>query len=1093
MSMMVTRMVGLALALAALELAAAPKPLEGQLGAGLLGQWDFTSAKNGGSPDLAGGKYPAVLRSGCVVVDNPRGDKAMKVAENKGSGKGFGMPDLKREMDAFTVSFWLYPYDVSENRHTIGPGWDYFCFHGAKDGAAYIGVNGARLSPGDAIPPGTLAKEQWQMLTYAYSDNMGYFYKNGELVAFAPTGNPKPWNGFNFGSDLLGCVGPVYIHDRKLDGAEVERLYDIDRDAFAMPSVSLALDNSTYGFFQRGKPLPFKLRGAGRVKIDIEDIDGKTVSSSEPDASSFALSAPERCGIYWAKAVVTASDGAKLLEQEFPFAVTVELPPLAEVDPDGAPLGCCVALDSLAGDSAFIGMKWTRFWGGLWSTWYHIEAKKGVYDWRTLDKQVERALQNGYAILYTVHGVPDWAAVKPGQPFARGNDAWPPRDINDLKDFVRALALRYKGKIKAYDIFNEQIRGMSNAPGFTGCSSQEYVKLLKAAYVTIKEVDPAALVVGVNDHPSSTTKTADRGVVDGFEEVMAQGGLKYMDVLAIHNYNMDNPDLCFRELGYEAKLRAMLKRFGRPELPMWDTESSFLTPSRVKNRPMSEEDFAKLYGNMFKSTGTKCFNEAGGIVMAPELRSACWEIQACLLAYACGVQRRFIFSLDNNVYGTRILEKGVAFAALVKFLGDSRAWMDFRVLDMGGDAANGVLLTRAPGRTDAVVWASGPKPTPMTLLVEGDREIKGLDFLGNPVVVGKASQGMLKLTLGQEPLYLLDVPAGLKGVYPLKLEKRDGVILPGSPFKDSLTITNPFPKAMDFTLAVEKPASWTVSKLEPLRLEPGASKTVEFTVDGAADEGLHEVAFTLLAEGRAEAFVAGSFLLRAERPLAKAKRHVTVDGDVAEWADVPGVKVESYPHVVVGKQKAGVPEAAYPHWFGPQDLSYEVKLAWEGDSVYFLLDVTDGMDTPRACPEATLAAKPWEYDCANVYVNYIGASKDIGLMTGSTLASQLIVVPELGAAAQVCGKLATNPAFDREGGFNTKFAGRKTEKGYLVEGRLTAGRQFKFAEGTLLALDFAVDDRDDVRGLRKTQMVMTGGSDRNQARPQDWGLYRLAK
>ena len=490
---------------------------------------------------------------------------------------------------------------------------------------------------------------------------------------------------------------------------------------------------------------------------------------------------------------------------------------------------------------------------------------------------------------------------------------------------------------------------MALAEGFDRCTSHEYFKLLKGAYEAIKEVDPGALVLGINDFPLSPTKTPDRGVQEGFEEVFKLGGARYMDVLAIHTYNLDSPSVTYKTYHYEEKTMEIVKRHEKPNLPLWDTESSFVVPPRVNGRPMTEAEFDARYAAQFKPTGTRCCHANGGIIMAPERRSACWEIQASLNSYASGVRKRMIFSEYTSVYGAgRILEKGVAIAAMARVLGDTREWKEFRLLDLGTDTVAGAILTLRSGKSTAVIWSCDEKPAHTTLIVKGsDREFKGTDFLGNPAVIGTSSSGMMKLTVGQEPVYIFDVPADLKGVFPLKLETADGVVRPGAPFEGTLVVSNPFDREMNFAMRAVKPDTWKMAGLpDALKLNPGEVRKVKFTIESvdvtAKDSGLRPVTFDLLIAGRPEASVSGSYLMCSEQPLKKAPREIAVDGDPSDWANIPATPVHTYAHVVIGKQKAGVPDDAYPHWLNPQDLSYNVKFTWDAGAIYFLVDVTDG-------------------------------------------------------------------------------------------------------------------------------------------------------
>jgi hypothetical protein len=125
---------------------------------------------------------------------------------------------------------------------------------------------------------------------------------------------------------------------------------------------------------------------------------------------------------------------------------------------------------------------------------------------------------------------------------ARSNDTGvgPPDDPQDLADFMGNMATRYKGRVQAYEIWNEQNlrREWEGAP----LSAADYVGLLGAAYQAIKAVDPGAIVVSGGMAPT--------GVNDGVEaiddriylEQMYAAGLSGVcDAVGAHPRGFANP------------------------------------------------------------------------------------------------------------------------------------------------------------------------------------------------------------------------------------------------------------------------------------------------------------------------------------------------------------------------------------------------------------------------------------------------------------------------------------------------------------------------------------------------------------------------
>ncbi len=158
--------------------------------------------------------------------------------------------------------------------------------------------------------------------------------------------------------------------------------------------------------------------------------------------------------------------------------------------------------------------------------WRSIEgAGKGIFDWSVADRVVETVNSRGLKIIARVDFQPTWAR-------ADGANNGPPDNYGDYGDFLYAVASRYRGRIQAYEIWNEPnlAREWGNRPP----NAAEYVALLRVAYRRIKEADPNATVITAGLAPTGT------GLPDAIPDAqylrqMYQAGAKnYFDVLGVH-------------------------------------------------------------------------------------------------------------------------------------------------------------------------------------------------------------------------------------------------------------------------------------------------------------------------------------------------------------------------------------------------------------------------------------------------------------------------------------------------------------------------------------------------------------------------------
>ena len=98
----------------------------------------------------------------------------------------------------------------------------------------------------------------------------------------------------------------------------------------------------------------------------------------------------------------------------------------------------------------------------LWdteTTWSSVEKSQGVFDWGALDRAVATAEMNGVNdILMVLAGTPAWATDDPSAGGTAGvlpGAAGMPRNFADWDDWVTQVATRYKGRITAYQPWNE--------------------------------------------------------------------------------------------------------------------------------------------------------------------------------------------------------------------------------------------------------------------------------------------------------------------------------------------------------------------------------------------------------------------------------------------------------------------------------------------------------------------------------------------------------------------------------------------------------------------------------------------------------------
>lgn len=172
-----------------------------------------------------------------------------------------------------------------------------------------------------------------------------------------------------------------------------------------------------------------------------------------------------------------------------------------------------------------MGFRWIKQGFG----WRDIELEKGTFDWSRTDHIVETAMRYGdLELIARVDHQPEWARAGCA---LQG----PPDDLADMADFLTAVATRYRGRIAAYQIWNEP--NLAREWCDTAPRPEAYADMLRTSYAAIKAADPAALVISAGLAPTGTqppTAMPDDEYLERLYEAMGGSSEGYFDILGVH-------------------------------------------------------------------------------------------------------------------------------------------------------------------------------------------------------------------------------------------------------------------------------------------------------------------------------------------------------------------------------------------------------------------------------------------------------------------------------------------------------------------------------------------------------------------------------
>ena len=186
-------------------------------------------------------------------------------------------------------------------------------------------------------------------------------------------------------------------------------------------------------------------------------------------------------------------------------------------------------------------------------TWHlleeHAKGQVPAWFWRDLDAEVAAAERIGVRLILTVAQVPCWASSDPDKDCAAGrwDVLYPPVDAQDYGDALGLLATRYRGRIMAYEVWNEPnltwfwpAAGPRGAEGNDAWGSfvvtdaaADYAALLLAGAAAVHAADPGAAVLA---------GAMAGGDVAWLERLLVVPGVAgSFDALSMHPYTAEYP------------------------------------------------------------------------------------------------------------------------------------------------------------------------------------------------------------------------------------------------------------------------------------------------------------------------------------------------------------------------------------------------------------------------------------------------------------------------------------------------------------------------------------------------------------------------
>ncbi len=213
-----------------------------------------------------------------------------------------------------------------------------------------------------------------------------------------------------------------------------------------------------------------------------------------------------------------------------------------------------------------------------------------VSAWAKYDQIVDLAEQYELQIFARLDNPPAWSRSNPDA----GNFA-PPDDVQDFVNYAAAVAERYKGRVRYYQVWNEP--NIYPEWGNQDVSPEDYTDLLCRTYTALKAVDPDNVVISGALAPTVALTGRDLNDFIFLQRMYDAGAADCFDILAIQGYGFNSGPTDRRmrpttiNFAHNLYIRDLMVANGDQATPIWITEAAW------NPQPRDPSVVTSLYGN----------------------------------------------------------------------------------------------------------------------------------------------------------------------------------------------------------------------------------------------------------------------------------------------------------------------------------------------------------------------------------------------------------------------------------------------------------------------------------------------------------------
>lgn len=185
--------------------------------------------------------------------------------------------------------------------------------------------------------------------------------------------------------------------------------------------------------------------------------------------------------------------------------------------------------------------------------WKDLESNRGEWDFSRADEIVDEVQRKGLKLVARLGDVPDWSLLSLSEHKAADYHDAPPDDLSDWAAYCSTVSSRYKGKIAAYQVWNEP--NLAREWGSRTPDASAYVALLRVCSQAIRIADPRAIIISAGLAPTGTYD-ANAHPDDIYLQALYDAGFQqYIDVLGVHAPGFSRPELSPDDAEREGRAR----------------------------------------------------------------------------------------------------------------------------------------------------------------------------------------------------------------------------------------------------------------------------------------------------------------------------------------------------------------------------------------------------------------------------------------------------------------------------------------------------------------------------------------------------------